>query len=85
MNPREFKERNYEKPLNPKYENVYSFRVIDEIKAGNTVYVLDRLKALTSRVNSMATVDAIDMIYAEDEERYLFWKITDDEGELAGA
>ena len=57
------------------YTDIYSFNVIDEIKNGAQVYVVDRLNAVAYRANVMDAEILIAMIYSEEKNRYAFWKV----------
>ena len=57
------------------YEDIYSFNVIDEIKKGNQVFVVDRLQALVHHVNMLNADALVSMIKSEEDGRYKFWKV----------
>ena len=61
------------------YEDVYSFKVVDEIQKGNNVYVVDRLKALVRCANTMVAEDLLWMIFSEEKGRYAFWKAEEED------
>ena len=68
-----------------KYRTLYAYWVFDEIKAGKTVYVLDRELREVLFVNSM-TVDRMVAVLNSAEEnsaRYDFWVEETEENENA--
>ena len=62
------------------YKDVYSYRIIDEIKNGKRVYAVDRKLAELFVVNSLEMDEfAILLHRAEaDRDRYIFWMIEED-------
>ena len=62
------------------YKDVYSYRIIDEIKNGKRVYAVDRKLAELFVVNSLEMDEfAILLHRAEaDSDRYIFWMIEED-------
>ena len=56
-----------------KYISVYPYWVIDEIKKGNTVYVLDRKTLTVSKVNGWNIQNVIRAIESQEKNRYEFW------------
>ena len=57
------------------YESVYSFVVIDKIREGKTVFVLDKENEKVMKVNEL-TVDQLMRLLRNDEStpnRYYFW------------
>ena len=65
-----------------KYNTIYPFRAIDEIKAGNTVYFLDRKLHDCGIVNNISVEDLGVMLKSCDGEpdRFEFW--TEEEQEI---
>ena len=70
-----------------KYITIYSFRVIDEIKEGNTVYCLDKRNVSVHIMNDIC-MDVALTIFKEAEKdlgRFEFWKkVTKEENENDG-
>lgn len=56
-----------------KYISVDHYWVIDEIKKGNKVYVLDRKFKKVSTVNDASVQDVVTVIESEEKNRYEFW------------
>lgn len=55
------------------YTEVYPFKVMDEIKAGTKVYMLDKAINTTKQVNCLSFDQAITAL--EDKgNRFYFWK-----------
>lgn len=62
-----------------KYEDVYAFKVLDEIRAGNKIYLLDKSRAENSNavviVNDMRIEALLKVIDDPDRDnRYAFFK-----------
>lgn len=56
------------------YKVINAWYVIDEIKKGNKVYMLDRQNQSVALINDMDAQSAISIIEAKDEaKRYSFW------------
>ena len=64
------------------YETVSSYWVIDEIKRGKKVFVLDRKLKKIHTVNDAAISDVIASITSEEKGRYVFWYEEEDNGKL---
>lgn len=64
------------------YRTVYSFDVIDLIRQGNDVYMLDRLKHAVECVTNMEVGDFACILETSKEEptRFEFWVIDKTEG-----
>ena len=56
-----------------KYTEVYPFKVMDEIKAGTKVYMLDKAANTTKLVNSLPLDQAIKAL-GDNGNRFYFWK-----------
>lgn len=56
-----------------KYISVDPYWVIDEIKKGKKVYVLDRKLKKVSTVNDASVQDVVTVIESEEKNRYEFW------------
>lgn len=56
-----------------KYTEVYPFKVMDEIKAGTKVYILDKAANTTKLVNSLPFDQAIKAL-EDNGNRFYFWK-----------
>lgn len=61
------------------YKDIYSFNVIDEIKKGHQVFVVDHLRALVHSANSMDAESLIAKISSEEKNRYAFWKVEEED------
>ena len=62
------------------YKAVYEFEVLDKLRNGVEVYVLDKKSGTTyrmSKLNVMNVLDAID--HDNSDNRYEFWEEIDDE------
>lgn len=57
------------------YTDVYDFNVIDEIKRGSEVYVVDRFIGEVLRANTTKAEQLIEMVYSNEDSRYNFWKL----------
>jgi hypothetical protein len=55
------------------YKKTYSFMVLNNIKEGKSVYMLDRKARAVLCVNDMCVGDAMEIIDSQDEERFEFW------------
>ena len=56
------------------YRSVRAWFVVDEIKAGNNVYMLDRQNQSVALINDMDAQSAIKIVHSTDtENRYDFW------------
>ena len=68
-----------------KYRDFYAFWAIDEVKKGNTVYVLDRQTKTVEVLNEMTVDKAMAVINSaeEDSKRYEFWVEETEENENA--
>ena len=55
-----------------KYRKVYSFDVLDKIKEGHRVFVIDREEKKVSTVNWIDVEEYITIV-ADETERYDFW------------
>lgn len=64
-----------------KYRKVYPWNVIDEVKNGKAVFVLDKLLLKVSVVNEMRLNDVIRITENEEENRYEFWCIEETKAE----
>lgn len=60
-----------------RYETIRSYWVIDEIKNGKKVYVLDRKNRTVHLVNVAPVGDVIKAIESEEEGRYIYWSETE--------
>jgi nitroreductase len=56
-----------------KYVSVYPWWVIDAIKKGHKVYVLDRKLKTVHVVNSAPIQDVVAVTESEEKDRYEFW------------
>jgi hypothetical protein len=56
-----------------KYEEISPYWVIDEIKKGKKVYVLDRKLKNVASVNEATVQDVVTVIKSEEDGRYVFW------------
>lgn len=58
-----------------KYESVYDFNVLDEIKSGKDIFLLNRATNNVSWVNGM-TVESLVKVFKHDnkDNRYEFYK-----------
>lgn len=58
-----------------KYESVYDFNVLDEIKSGETIFLLDRAENDVGWVNDMS-IDSLVKVFKHDnkDNRYEFYK-----------
>jgi hypothetical protein len=58
-----------------KYRDFFAYWVMDEVKNGNTVYVLDRQTKTVEVVNEMTVDKAMAVINSAeaDAKRYEFW------------
>lgn len=56
-----------------KYTEIYPFKVMDEIKAGTKVYMLDKAANTTKLVNSLPFEQAIKTL-EDNGDRFYFWK-----------
>ena len=62
------------------YKKVYYFNVLDELKNGETVYVIDKEDKTISKVNTMVAEDLITLLdYPHDDDRFEFYKIIETE------
>lgn len=62
------------------YKAVYEFEVLDKLRNGVEVHVLDKESGTTycmSKLNVMSVLDAID--HDNSDNRYEFWEEIDDE------
>jgi hypothetical protein len=59
----------------PKYSEIYSFRIFDEVKNKTKVYALDKKLVETFSVHTMELEDYATLLERaeEDKGRYLFW------------
>lgn len=57
------------------YTDVYTWSVIDEIKNGADVFMVDRLVPLVHSANEMEAGALIHCIHTEERGRYTFYKI----------
>lgn len=55
------------------YVSVYPWWVIDKIKQGHKVYVLDRKYRRVSTVNEASVQDVLTVTESEEKDRYEFW------------
>ena len=66
-----------------KYVLLLSYEVMDTVKAGKTVYVLDRKHNEVYRVNSLEVSEFAEILVADDiSMRYEFWYA--EKGDLNG-
>lgn len=65
----------------PKYTEIYSFRLFDEIKSKKKVYALDKKLVETFSVHNMEMENFATLLEKteEDKERYLFWTTEEEE------
>jgi sortase (surface protein transpeptidase) len=64
-----------------KYEKIYAFQVLDKIKGGKTVYMLDRQQFYVCIVNDIRVCILMDVLNTKDTtNRYEFWieEVTED-------
>ena len=68
-----------------KYNSIYAYWVMDEIKNDKSVYVLDRKTKTVAVVNEMTVDRAIAVLNSaeEDSKRYEFWCEETEENENA--
>ena len=59
-----------------KYITVYHFSAMDEVKEGNTVFLLDKRAKRVERFNDVAFEDALNILTEArvSDERFVFWK-----------
>lgn len=57
------------------YKTVYPCWVIDEVKNGKVVFVLDKQFKRIAVVNEMSLQDVIRVTESEEENRYAFWHV----------
>ena len=57
-----------------KYEVVYDWNVLDEIKTRKDVYVLDKKLNEVENVNSMEVCDLMEILNSEETDRYYFYR-----------
>lgn len=55
------------------YKKTYSFMVLDKIKEGKSVYMLDRKARAVICVNDMCVCDFMEIIDSQEEGRFEFW------------
>lgn len=55
------------------YKKTYSFMVLNNIKEGKSVYLLDRKARAVLCVNDMCVGDVMEILSSQDEERFEFW------------
>ena len=56
------------------YKTIYPFCVIDKIKGGKSVWMLDRKARAVDCVNEMTVADVVEILEKETErERFEFW------------
>lgn len=67
------------------YRDIYAFWVIDEVKKGKTVYVLDMQEKTVGIINNMTVDKAIAVLNSAEENsnRYVFWVEETEEEENA--
>lgn len=63
------------------YEEIYSFNVIDAVKEGKQVYVLDRKTKEVIYVNGMEVFDLCEILKSTKKNRYEFWIEKENEAE----
>lgn len=56
-----------------KYVSIYPWDVINNIKKGRKVYVLDRQVKKVYTVNDATVGDVVAVIASKEEDRYEFW------------
>jgi hypothetical protein len=56
-----------------KYTSIFPCWVIDEIKSGRKVYVLDRKLRKVYTVNTASVQDVVAVTESEEKGRYEFW------------
>lgn len=66
-----------------KFKTIYPCWVIDEIRKGNKVYVLDRKLKKVYTVNDANVQDVVTVIESEEKNRYEFWYEETEETENA--
>lgn len=64
-----------------KYEDIKPNHVLCEIIEGEVVYALDKKLKKVVIANDSIVKDVIAAIESKEENRYLFWIITEDESE----
>ena len=57
-----------------KYESVYSWNVISDIKEGKAVYVLDMRLNEVEDVDSMEVCRLMTILNSEEKDRYYFYR-----------
>lgn len=66
-----------------KYISISAYWVIDEIREGKTIYVLDRKTQTVSKINSMPIQNVIKITEDKEEKsRYEFWYEEMEENEV---
>ncbi len=65
-----------------KYVTVSRIWVIDEIRNGKTIYMLDRKTFTVSKVNSAPVQDVIRVTETDEKDRYEFWYEEMEENEV---
>jgi hypothetical protein len=56
-----------------KYRKVYPWNVIDEVRGGKVVFVLDKKLKKIAAINTVQLQDVIRVTESEEENRYDFW------------
>lgn len=66
-----------------KFITLYEFQIMDEIKAGHGVFMLDKLEGDTACVNHMRADHLVELLTEaeKDRERFLFWRVDVEEEE----
>jgi hypothetical protein len=62
-----------------KFKEIYSFNALDEIKAGELVYVVDRREKEVIFVNAMTVSNLCRLLESTEKGRYVFWKEEEEE------
>lgn len=65
--------RNTERNFEMKFRKVYPWNVIDEVRGGKVVFVLDKKLKKIAAVNTVQLQDVIRVTESEEENRYDFW------------
>ena len=56
------------------YESVYNWNVLDDIKSGKEVYMLDKRLNESVNVKTMEVYDLISILNSEEKDRYYFYR-----------
>lgn len=57
------------------YRNVYDFNVLNEVKMGAKIKVLDRETETIENIEDLTLKEALEMINSKENNRYSFWEV----------